>query len=35
LVTSVYRKTNVFLATVGTATPPGWKVGEWSTLQLI
>jgi hypothetical protein len=26
LVTSVYRKTNVFLTTVGTATPPG---GEW------
>ena len=30
LVTSVYRKTNVFLTTVGTATPPGGKMGEWS-----
>jgi hypothetical protein len=28
LVTSVYRKTNVFLTTVGTATPPGGKMGE-------
>ena len=30
LVTSVYRKTNVFLTTVGTATPPGGEMGEWS-----
>jgi hypothetical protein len=27
LVTSVYRKTNVFLTTVGTATPPGGENG--------
>ena len=33
LITSVYRKTNVFLITVGTATPPGGKMGEWSPLQ--
>ena len=32
LVTSVYRKTNVFLTTVGTAMPPGGKMGEWSPL---
>jgi hypothetical protein len=33
LITSVYRKTNVFLITVGTATPSGGKMGEWSPLQ--
>ena len=32
LVTSVYRKTNVFLTTVGTVTPPDGKRGEWSPL---
>ena len=32
LVTSIYRKTNVFLTTVGTATPPEGKMGEWSPL---
>ena len=34
LVTSVYRKTNVFLTTVSTATPPGGKMGEWSPLKI-
>jgi hypothetical protein len=33
LVTSVYWKTNVFLTTVGTATPPGGKMGEWSPFR--
>jgi hypothetical protein len=33
LVTTVYRKTSVFLTTVGTATPPGRKMGEWSPLH--
>ena len=32
LATSVYRKTNVFLTTVGTAVPPGEKMDEWSPL---
>jgi hypothetical protein len=31
----VTRKTNVFLTTVGTATPPGGKMGEWSPLPVI
>jgi hypothetical protein len=32
LVTRVYWKTNVFITTVGTATPPEWKMGEYSPL---
>jgi ribonucleotide reductase beta subunit family protein with ferritin-like domain len=27
--------TNIFLTTVGTATPPGGKMGEWSPFQWI
>jgi hypothetical protein len=33
LVTSVYRKTNVCLTTVGTGTPPGGKMCEGSPLE--
>jgi len=32
LVKSVYLKTNVFVTTVGTVTPPDGKRGEWSPL---
>ena len=42
-VTSVYRKTNIFVTTISTVTPPGGKMGEccllseneWSALHLL